>query len=139
MRTHASMMTPRLAGVALALALIAGACHADERPRIDPATGIITPAPSCATLAASARAHATLAASAPVARMVVGNGRLQFMSAPDEHCAEPGLFMVPGDSLNVKAEQGAYALVAYTNPKTHAHVEGWVHNDRLAMIVDDKD
>ncbi len=139
MRTHASKMGKRLAGAACALALLAGVCQAGERPRIDPATGLIIPAPSCTALAASARAQATLPASAPVARMVVGNGRLPLMSAPDEHCAEPGLFVIPGDSLNVKAEQGAYALVVYTNPRTHARAEGWVHNDRLAVIVDDND
>lgn len=117
--------------------LAPGIGHADERTRIDPKTGLIEPPSSCAAIAAAARTH--VSESAPSMRMVVGHGRLQFFSAPDERCAEPGVFVVPGDSLAAKAELNAFAFADYTNPRTHVHVAGWVHSDRLATLVDEKD
>jgi hypothetical protein len=125
----------RALALSAALALAGASCHADERARIDPKTGLIEPVPSCAAVAAAARSHL----GAPAPRMVVGHGRLQFFSAPDERCAEPGVFVVPGDSLVVKAELGPFAFAEYTNPRTHAQVAGWVRGERLATLVDEKD
>lgn len=134
---RAALALPLTLSLALALALAAGVSRADDRPRIDPATGLIEPPSSCAAIAAAARTHVTAAASAP--RMVVGQGRLQFFSAPDQRCTAPGLFVVPGDSLVVKAELGPFAFAEYTNPRTHAQVSGWVRSDRLALVMDEKD
>jgi hypothetical protein len=128
---------PRVLVLGLTLALAAGVGHADERARIDPKTGLIEPPPNCAAIAATARTH--VGDSAPTMRMVVGYGRLQFFSAPDERCAAPGVFVVPGDSLAAKAQLNAFAFAEYTNPRTHVRVAGWVHSDRLATVVDEKD
>jgi hypothetical protein len=130
-------MRDRLIGAAIALVLASGFCLADERARIDPKTGLIEQPPSCGAIAAAARTH--VSDSAPTMRMVVGYGRLQFFSAPDERCAAPGVFVVPGDSLAANAQLNAFAFAEYTNPRTHVRVAGWVHSDRLATVVDEKD
>lgn len=65
------------------------------------------------------------------AQLAAGEGRLQFHSAPDEHCAIAGTFVVPGDRLEASRTQGRYTLVVYQNPKTEKAAAGWVESTRL--------
>ncbi|CAD6523369.1 hypothetical protein LMG27952_01575 [Paraburkholderia hiiakae] len=64
-------------------------------------------------------------------RQVIGKGRLQFYSAPDEKCKMAGVFVLPKERLNVYYEYGKYTSVIYINPKTSARASGWVRSDRL--------
>lgn len=65
------------------------------------------------------------------AHLVIGEGRLQFNSAPDEHCAAAGTFVVPGDSLMASRLYGRYTLVLYQHPKSGKATVGWVDSARL--------
>ncbi len=60
-----------------------------------------------------------------------GEGRLQFHSAPDDRCAIPGTFVVPGDRLEASRTHGRYTLVIYQHPKTANVAAGWVESARL--------
>lgn len=64
-------------------------------------------------------------------RIVVGQGRLQFYSAPSESCEVKGVFVVPGDELDVSVEYGEFAAVLYFTKKGEI-VDGWVRKDRLS-------
>ncbi|HEX8614805.1 MAG TPA: hypothetical protein VF800_26280 [Telluria sp.] len=68
----------------------------------------------------------------PLASRVSGNGRLQFLSAPDPTCAMPGVFVVPGDSVTASMTSGGFVYANYTNPKSGRKVQGWVPRVRLA-------
>jgi len=76
---------------------------------------------------------ATPALSPPLAAIVIGNGRLQFYSAPQTGCAMPGLFVVPKDELIAYARTRNWTSVMYSNPKTGNIVSGWVRSSRLRM------
>lgn len=64
-------------------------------------------------------------------QVAAGEGRLQFQSAPDERCAIPGTFVVPGDRLEASRTHGKYTLVVYQHPKTGKAAAGWVESARL--------
>ncbi|WP_204117513.1 hypothetical protein [Paraburkholderia sp. C35] len=64
-------------------------------------------------------------------RQVIGKGRLQFYSAPDEKCKMEGVFVLPKERLNAYYEFEKYTSVIYINSKTNARASGWVKSDRL--------
>lgn len=63
--------------------------------------------------------------------VAAGEGRLQFHSAPDEHCEIAGTFVVPGDLLEASRVHGRYTLVFYQHPKAARVAAGWVDSARL--------
>jgi len=63
--------------------------------------------------------------------VVAGEGRLQFHSAPDEHCEIAGTFVVPGDRLEASRVHGRYMLVFYQHPKLAKVAAGWVDSARV--------
>jgi len=70
--------------------------------------------------------------SPPLANLVTGTGRLQFYSAPNEHCAMVGVFVIPKDELIAYAQtDDGWSSVMYTNPRTGNNVSGWVRSARL--------
>jgi hypothetical protein len=70
--------------------------------------------------------------SPPLANVVTGAGRLQFYSAPDQHCAIDGVFVIPKDELVAYAETNdGWSSVMYMNPKRGNVVSGWVRSARL--------
>jgi hypothetical protein len=70
--------------------------------------------------------------SPPLANVVTGAGRLQFYSAPDEHCAINGVFVIPKDELVAYAETNdGWSSVMYVNPRNGNVVSGWVRSTRL--------
>jgi hypothetical protein len=70
--------------------------------------------------------------SPPLSEAVIGAGRLQFYSAPDENCAMSGVFVIPKDQLIAYAQtDDGWTSVMYTNPRTNAVVNGWVKSARL--------
>lgn len=66
--------------------------------------------------------------------MVAGEGRLQFHSAPEEHCEIAGTFVIAGDRLEASHVQGRYTWVVYQNPKTGNVAAGWVETSCLKQI-----
>jgi hypothetical protein len=57
---------------------------------------------------------------------------LQFYSAPDQHCAIDGVFVIPKDELVAYAETNdGWSSVMYMNPKRGNVVSGWVRSARL--------
>jgi hypothetical protein len=70
--------------------------------------------------------------SPPLANVVTGVGRLQFYSAPDEHCAIDGVFVIPKDELVAYAETNdGWSSVMYMNTRSGNVVLGWVRSTRL--------
>jgi hypothetical protein len=70
--------------------------------------------------------------SPPLANVVIGKGRLQFYSAPNERCAMAGVFVIPRDELIAYARtDDGWSSVMYTNPRTGNDVSGWVRSARL--------
>ena len=70
--------------------------------------------------------------SPPLSEVVIGAGRLQFYSAPDRHCAMPGVFVIPKDELIAYAQSDdGWTSVMYLNQKTGNSVSGWVKSSRL--------
>lgn len=67
----------------------------------------------------------------PAAYLAAGEGRLQFHSAPDEHCEIAGTFVVPGDRLEASRVRGRFTLVFYQHPKAAKVAAGWVDSTRL--------
>jgi hypothetical protein len=63
---------------------------------------------------------------------VIGRGRLQFYSAPDERCKTPGTFILPGEKVDAHSAFAGYTSVDYFNIKTRSSASGWVKSDRLA-------
>lgn len=63
--------------------------------------------------------------------VTAGEGRLQFLSAPDERCEIAGTFVVPGDRLEASRVHGRYTLVFYQHPKAARVAAGWVDSARL--------
>lgn len=64
-------------------------------------------------------------------KTVIGEGRLQFYSAPDRSCKMDGIFIVDADSVEAYADYGEFTSVVYLNPKSKNRVNGWVESDRL--------
>ncbi|MDF3081309.1 hypothetical protein KPB01_10135 [Burkholderia sola] len=64
-------------------------------------------------------------------RVVIGNGRLPFFSAPDDACRIEGLFIVEHDHVDARTEYGRFTSVVYLNPRTRGIAEGWVRTARL--------
>src|ERR1700744_1280756 len=55
--------------------------------------------------------------SPPLANVVTVAGRLQFYSAPDEHCVMDGVFVIQKDELVAYAETSdGWSSVMYMNP-----------------------
>ena len=70
--------------------------------------------------------------SPPLANVVTGAGRLQFYSAPSEHCSMSGVFVIPKDELVAYAQtDDGWSQVMYMNPRTGDTVSGWVRSARL--------
>jgi hypothetical protein len=70
--------------------------------------------------------------SPPLANVVTGAGRLQFYSAPSEHCSMSGVFVIPKDELVAyAATDDGWSQVMYMNPRTGDTVSGWVRSARL--------
>ncbi len=61
---------------------------------------------------------------------VIGEGRLQFYSAPDERCRMPGVFIIPKDEVIAYSEFGSYTRVMYLK-KAGGDAIGWVRSERL--------
>jgi hypothetical protein len=83
-----------------------------------------------------AAAEAAKVGSAPAnpdGRMykVVGQGRLQFLSAPSFGCDQTGVFVIAGDMVRAYQNVEPYTFVRYVNPKSGKAVQGWVMSDRL--------
>lgn len=64
-------------------------------------------------------------------RAVVGQGRLQFYSAPALRCKMQGTFIVPGDQVVAYTEHNGFTSVMYLHPKTQEDTMGWVSSNRL--------
>ncbi|MCO1462302.1 hypothetical protein L0Y93_11960 [Burkholderia multivorans] len=62
---------------------------------------------------------------------VIGNGRLQFYSAPDLSCKIPGVFILPGEPVVAEKSDRGFTFVAYRSAKKDGPVLGWVRSDRL--------
>ena len=70
--------------------------------------------------------------SPPVSQVVKGKGKVQFYSAPNNHCAMKGVFAVPKDKLITQAQtDDGWSSVTYTDPKTGDKLSGWVRTARL--------
>jgi photosynthetic reaction center cytochrome c subunit len=91
---------------------------------------------TAATLTASAcqTPAAGDAAAQPLARarrQVLGKGRLQFYSAPDETCPLRGIFILPGEPVVTLQQAARFTAVHYVNPRTGGQAQGWVLSERL--------
>lgn len=86
----------------------------------------------CGSLASTVKAKAKKVGSQNLERFVIGEGRLQFLTAPSEACANKGVFVVPGDRLVTSLMHGDFVFVSYTNPKNGHRVDGWVTGGRLS-------
>jgi hypothetical protein len=64
-------------------------------------------------------------------RVVFGEGRLYFYSAPDEECTNKKLFIVPGDSMEIFKAFDKYSFISYKNQNTGKISSGWVVSERL--------
>ena len=70
--------------------------------------------------------------SPPLAAVVIGTGRLQFYSAPNERCAMNGIFVIPKDELvEYGRSDSGWTSMMYMNRKMGDIVQGWVRSDRL--------
>ena len=61
----------------------------------------------------------------------VGKGRVQFYSGPTEKCKMPGVFILPGQTVNGYIRYRGFTSVMYLNPKTGEDTTGWVRSTRL--------
>ncbi len=64
-------------------------------------------------------------------RQVLGKGRLQFYSAPDETCPLRGIFILPGEPVVTLQQSARFTAVHYVNPRTGGQASGWVLSERL--------
>jgi hypothetical protein len=86
------------------------------------------PARGCQIPDASEAAASTLARAR---RQVLGKGRLQFYSAPDETCPLRGIFILPGEPVVALQQAARFTAVHYVNPRTGGQASGWVLSERL--------
>lgn len=63
---------------------------------------------------------------------ISGAGRAYFHSGPDASC-RAALFVIPGDSVSVYAEHGAYSLIAYSGKATDH--SAWVLSSRITILA----
>ncbi len=90
-----------------------------------------TAAPNCTALDRDVKQQETVIPGCKAVHEVVGNGRLQFHSAPDQSCKMPGVFVIPGQTVIAYSEYKDYTSVMYINQKTNDSVTGWVLSARL--------
>jgi len=62
---------------------------------------------------------------------VVGQGRLQFYSAPSPSCAMNGTFILSGEWISSSVKYKGFTSIAYTNTRSGKVFTGWVKSDRL--------
>ena len=89
---------------------------------------------SCDEMAAKADIGASKM-SPPANKVVVGQGRLHFHTAPATSCQSKDVFVIPGDLLKVTAESLGWYAVSYTNPKSGKVFNGWLKSERLEPVV----
>jgi hypothetical protein len=90
------------------------------------------PASDCAALAEAAGTGSSSIDSGERTYKVSGQGRLQFLSAPSPACHQPGIFVIPGDTVRASRRFDSYSYVQYVNPKSGKTARGWVTSSRLA-------
>lgn len=86
---------------------------------------------NCEQLNAAASKDESLIPADKAGKTVIGEGRLQFYSAPDWSCKMNGVFIVPTDSVESYADYSEFTSVVYTSQKSNKMVNGWVESDRL--------
>lgn len=62
--------------------------------------------------------------------VVIGNGKIYFYTAPDEHCKIKNLFIIKDDIVSVYADYKDYSSVMYFK-KNGDPVSGWIHSDSI--------
>ncbi|MGS0893175.1 hypothetical protein ACVBGC_11635 [Burkholderia stagnalis] len=107
-----------------AMARFVSACVAPPRPA--PAAAV-----DCDALNRRAQRQGAYVAGSDAGRVVTGQGRLPFHSAPDDACRIPGLFVVEHDAVDARTEYGRFTSVVYLSVRTGGPVEGWVETARL--------
>ena len=71
--------------------------------------------------------------SSPTEMVVIGSGRLQFYSAPNEACRISGIFLVPRDQVIAYAKtDDGWTSVIYMR-SNGSEVDGWIRSQRLEM------
>ncbi|MET3218838.1 UNVERIFIED_ORG: hypothetical protein ABIC48_006643 [Burkholderia territorii] len=85
----------------------------------------------CDALNRRAQAQGDYVMGSGAGRVVIGNGRLPFFSAPDDACRIDGLFIVEHDHVDARTEYGRFTSVVYLNSRTRGIAEGWVRTARL--------
>lgn len=93
--------------------------------------GSAEPSRTCA--AANHAAQVTGSSMDPDHRayQVSGKTRLQFFSAPDLRCEQPGVFVIAGDAVTADKRFGAYTFVHYVSRGNGSSAQGWVLSKRL--------
>jgi hypothetical protein len=89
------------------------------------------PAGDCAAAAEAAQAGGSAVDARGASVKVGGQGRLPFLSAPNAACRQPGVFVIPGDTLRASRRFDAYTFVYYVNPRNGNTAQGWVNSSRL--------
>jgi hypothetical protein len=87
-----------------------------------------------AAVAGTCRAQGDASESAqpqPGRAQVLGQGRLQFYSAPDAACPLHGIFILPGEAIETLHRLAGYTAVRYVNPRTGNQASGWVLSSRV--------
>ncbi|MDC8756410.1 hypothetical protein [Janthinobacterium fluminis] len=65
-------------------------------------------------------------------RDIIGDGRLQFYSAPDVSCKMAGRFVLPGDTLFAKFDYKGFTKVSFiAMKKSDREITAWVVSSRL--------
>ncbi|VWB63758.1 hypothetical protein [Burkholderia lata] len=85
----------------------------------------------CDALNRRAQAQGEYVTGGDAGRVVTGQGRLTFYSAPDDACRIDGLFIVEHDHVDARSGYGRFTSVVYLNPRTRGIAEGWVPTARL--------
>ncbi|WP_241011837.1 hypothetical protein [Burkholderia sp. Ac-20392] len=85
----------------------------------------------CDALNRRAQAQGDYVTGSDAGRVVIGNGRLPFHSAPDDACRIDGVFVVEHDHVDARTDYGRFTSVVYLNPRTRRIAEGWVSTARL--------
>ncbi|MFC0401241.1 hypothetical protein [Paraburkholderia rhizosphaerae] len=88
-------------------------------------------AADCAAINAFAERQGVYILASDSERQVIGKGRSQFYSAPDENCKITGVFIVPKERVDAYYEYGGYISVIYINVKSDSSVSEWVKSGRL--------
>ena len=96
--------------------------------------GAFAQSDSCGEIASKADASANQL-SYPANKVVVGQGKLHFHTAPVAACQSKEVFVIPGDVLKVIAENAGWYAVSYTNPGNGRIFTGWLKPERLEPVV----